>query len=104
MTTAEHGLAGSITATAAMLLLALAAPLASAAAPLSEQVVNATRVEPELSREQVIDLVQRRYHARVVRADVSDEGGRRVFVCRLLSGGSKVWIVRIDAHTGTEVP
>jgi uncharacterized membrane protein YkoI len=49
-------------------------------------------------------LVQKRYGARVVRADIADQGGRRLYVFRLLSAGGKVWIVRVDARSGAEVP
>jgi uncharacterized iron-regulated membrane protein len=62
------------------------------------------RVEQELSREQAVALVQKRYGARVVRAEFLDQDGRHVFVFRLLSAAGKVWIVRVDARTGTEVP
>jgi hypothetical protein len=49
-------------------------------------------------------LVQKHYGARVVRTDIADQGGRRLYVFRLLSSGGKVWIVRVDARSGTEVP
>ena len=62
------------------------------------------RAEPELSREQAVALVQKRYGARVVRAEFLDQDGRHVFVFRLLSAAGKVWIVRVDARTGTKVP
>jgi hypothetical protein len=58
----------------------------------------------ELSRTQATALVQRRYAARVVRASSADEGGRHIYVFRLLSEGGKVWTVRIDAHNGAEIP
>ena len=54
----------------------------------------------ELTREQAIALVQRRYHARVVRTALVEQQGRHVYVFRLLSSGSHVWTVRIDAKTG----
>jgi uncharacterized membrane protein YkoI len=57
----------------------------------------------ELTREQAIALVQRRYHARVVRTVLVEQQGRRVYVFRLLSSGSHVWTVRIDAKTGVQV-
>jgi len=49
-------------------------------------------------------LVQKRYGARVVRADSTDQAGRHLYVFRLLSAGGKVWIVRVDARSGAEVP
>jgi uncharacterized membrane protein YkoI len=63
-----------------------------------------TRAEAELSREQAMALVQKRYGARVVRTDIADQGGRRLYVFRLLSSGGKVWIVRVDARSGAELP
>jgi hypothetical protein len=58
----------------------------------------------ELSREQAVALVERRYGARVVRTEFLDQQGRHVYVFRLLSPAGKVWIVRLDSHSGTEVP
>ena len=48
--------------------------------------------------------MQKRYGARVVRASDTDEDGRHLYVFKLLSEAGKVWIVRIDAHSGAEVP
>jgi len=58
------------------------------------------------SREQATQEVQKRYggDARVVRTDVVDQNGHQIYVFRLLSGTGKVWIVRIDATSGAEVP
>jgi uncharacterized membrane protein YkoI len=60
----------------------------------------------EISREQATQMLQQRYGAaaRVVRTDVVEKGGRHVYVFRLLSVNGKVWIVRIDARSGAEVP
>jgi uncharacterized membrane protein YkoI len=59
-----------------------------------------------ISREQASQEIQRRYggNARVVRTDIIDQNGRTIYVFRLLSGNGRVWIVRIDAHSGAEVP
>jgi len=62
------------------------------------------RAEPELTRVQATEIVQKRYAARVVRASDTDEGGRHLYVFKLLSEAGKVWIVRVDAHSGAEVP
>lgn len=86
----------SIACAALLALLPIAAALADA-----EQ--NA-RAEPELTRVQATEIVQKRYGARVVRASDTDEGGRHLYVFKLLSEAGKVWIVRIDAHSGAEVP
>lgn len=81
------------------MLLALL-PAAAALADAQESV----RAEPELTRVQATEMVQKRYGARVVRASDTDEGGRHLYVFKLLSEAGKVWIVRIDAHSGAEVP
>ncbi len=84
---------------ACALLLALL-PAAAALADAQENV----RAEPELTRVQATEMVQKRYGARVVRASDTDERGRHLYVFKLLSDAGKVWIVRIDAHSGAEVP
>jgi hypothetical protein len=60
----------------------------------------------EVSPEQATQMLHQRYgsQARVVRTDVTDEDGRRVYVFRLLSVNGRIWIVRIDAHNGAELP
>jgi uncharacterized membrane protein YkoI len=73
----------------------------SAAAPQQDHVEHD---EHELSREQAVTLVQTRYGARVLRADLIEQDGRHLYVVRLLSAAGKVWIVRLDARTGSEVP
>jgi uncharacterized membrane protein YkoI len=74
----------------------------SAAAPKPEP--PAAHASAELSRQQAVALVEKRYGARVVRTEFLDQEGRHVYVFRLLSAAGKVWIVRLDAHSGTEVP
>ncbi len=80
--------------------LALLLPVAAVLAD-GEENVHAGR---ELTRVQATEMVQKRYGARVVRASDTDEGGRHLYVFKLLSEAGKVWIVRIDAHSGAEVP
>ncbi|HEX4024612.1 MAG TPA: PepSY domain-containing protein [Steroidobacteraceae bacterium] len=90
------------------------APAADVAAALPAQgnsgqddqnVGNERASPPPLSRAQAVALVQRRYRARVVRTrQQQDSAGRQLYVFRLLSAGGKVWTVRIDAHSGAEVP
>jgi uncharacterized membrane protein YkoI len=88
---------------AAPRLLACALALLPVAPALADTHENA-RAQPELTRVQATQIVQKRYGARVVRASDSDEGGRHLYVFKLLSDAGKVWIVRIDAHSGAEVP
>jgi hypothetical protein len=75
-----------------------------AASPQASVPVPQSRIDHELSREEAMALVQKRYGARVVRTDIADQEGHRLYVFRLLSSGGKVWIVRVDARSGAEVP
>jgi hypothetical protein len=77
--------------------------LAGSAAPAPADTADSSR-DHELTRTQATALVHRRYGARVVRVANSEEGGRHLYVFRLLSEGGKVWQVRIDARSGLEVP
>jgi len=64
---------------------------------------DVARAESELTQTQAAALVQQRYAARVLRASSVDEGGRHIYIFRLLSQAGKVWEVRVDARSGMEV-
>ena len=81
----------------------LATCLCTSAPSLAADSVSAPRTEHELTSSQATALVQQRYAARVVRASSTDEGGRHIYVFRLLSQAGKVWEVHIDARSGAEV-
>jgi len=53
-----------------------------------------------ISLDEAVRMAEAQYHARVVRTDVQDEDGRKVYVLKLLSDGGRVITVRIDAATG----
>jgi hypothetical protein len=53
-----------------------------------------------ISLDQAVRMAEAQFHARVVRTDVVDEDGRKVYVLKLLSEGGRVITVRIDAATG----
>jgi len=82
---------------AAVMAMSLALPFAA----------WATEQPPrEVTREQATRMLQQRYgpSTRVVRADLVEQAGRHVYVFRLLSANGRVWIVHIDAQSGTELP
>lgn len=74
-------------------LIALAVTLGLFGAP---QLVLAAAV----SMEQAVKMTENRYHARVVKAQTQKDGGRTVYVLRLLNDSGHVWTVRVDAATG----
>jgi hypothetical protein len=53
-----------------------------------------------ISLDEAVSRAEAQYHARVVRTDVQDEDGRKVYVLKLLSDNGRVFTVRIDAATG----
>jgi uncharacterized membrane protein YkoI len=53
-----------------------------------------------VSLDEAVRTVERRYHARAVKAETVISGGRRVHEIRLLNADGKVWKVRVDAETG----
>ena len=57
-------------------------------------------VRDGVSLDEAVSRAERQYNARVVRTDVQDEDGRKVYVLKLLSGDGRVFTVRIDAATG----
>lgn len=54
------------------------------------------------ARDRIIEAVQRRYGARVVRVTEVNVGGRRALELRLLSD-QRVWNIRVDAESGQEL-
>jgi uncharacterized membrane protein YkoI len=57
-------------------------------------------VRDGISLDEAVRRAERQYNARVVRTDVQDEDGRRVYVLKLLSEDGRVITVRVDASTG----
>lgn len=56
-----------------------------------------------LTLDQAIEMAERRFHARVVRAAVEEFDGQRIYVLRLLSEQGRVWTVRVDAQSGSVI-
>jgi uncharacterized membrane protein YkoI len=51
--------------------------------------------------DQAVKMVERRFHARVVKAVTQKDGGRTVYQLRLLNDAGRVWTVRVDAASGS---
>ena len=90
--------------TSLLVLLALGAPGAPAqplpAEALIEQIILAAA--GRMSLDEAIEMVQRRFNARVVRAETKEHKGRVIYKLRLLDEGSgRVWSVEVDAETGS---
>ena len=58
------------------------------------------RPRARISLDRAVAMAERRFNARVVRADTRDSGDRTIYVLRLLNDAGRVWTVRVDASTG----
>ena len=91
-----------------VLLMASFAPFSHAHSVPGSQPAGAAVAEPALaaairdgiSLDEAVSRAERQYRARVVRTDVQDEDGRKVYVLKLLSEDGRVFTVRIDAQSG----
>jgi uncharacterized membrane protein YkoI len=81
-------------------LLAQSITIASNAAGGSGKEVLA---DGRISMQQAVKMAEQKFKARVVRAEAQDEGGKTVYVLRLLNDSGRVWTVRVDAATGTVI-
>jgi len=83
-------------------LLAAGAPLAGQAQELIDRRQrHEPRIEPgSVSLDQAVEMAQRRFRAKAVKAETVESGGKRVHQIRLLSAEGKVWTVRVDAESG----
>ena len=89
--------------TAAAVATGVSAELSAGGSARPTRLAGALRnlADRQVSMDEAVDMAQRRYNARVVRAEVSDRGGRRVYLLRLLSDDGRVFNVRVDAATGS---
>jgi uncharacterized membrane protein YkoI len=79
---------------AASALLAATAPEAPRRAACADAAAN-------LSMDQAVKMVEKRFHARVVKAETQKDNGRTVYLLRLLNDAGHVWTVHVDAASGT---
>lgn len=54
----------------------------------------------EMSMEQAVKVVERQFHARVVKAETRRSGERTTYVLKLLNDSGQVWTVQVDATSG----
>jgi uncharacterized membrane protein YkoI len=83
-------------------LVAAGAPLAGQAQELIDRrQKHDPRIEPAgVSLDQAVEMAQRRFRAKAVKAETVENGGKRVHQIRLLSAEGKVWTVKVDAESG----
>lgn len=94
----------SVAVGVALVLTAGAGILGAHAAPPSgsRTVLNGpARPAARLSMDQAVRLAERRYRARVVRAETRTQGDRTIYLLRMLDGAGRVFSVEVDAASGT---
>jgi len=74
-------------------------PMTQAGSNLETQYIENVRRDG-ISLDEAVRRAEQQFRARVVRTDVQDEDGRKVYVLKLLSENGRVMTVRIDAATG----
>ncbi|HEX8757084.1 MAG TPA: PepSY domain-containing protein [Steroidobacteraceae bacterium] len=74
---------------------------AAPAVPGQAFLARASAQRSGLSLDQAVRLAQHRYRARVVRAETQTQGGRTIYVLRMLDEAGRVFAVRVDAASGT---
>lgn len=85
----------------ALSLLVAGSPLAGAQELIDRRPRHEYRIEPAaISLDQAVEMAQRRYRAKAVKAETVRRGDRRIHQIRLLSAEGKVWTVRVDAASG----
>jgi hypothetical protein len=72
----------------------------SGGAAARDELLAAEPMRDGISLDEAVRRAEAQYRARVVRTDVQDEDGRKVYVLKLLSEDGRVINVRIDAATG----
>jgi len=78
-------------------------PLAPPAIAFNGAIGGASAMADNEALNRIIDAVQKRYNASVVKATDITVEGRRAYELRLLSD-KRVWTIRVDAETGRELP
>ncbi len=103
----RQGIASAALASLALGLFSVSGPIEARSLPAPDKggsVMLERSVEAEIrdgiSLDEAVSRAERQYRARVVRTDVQDEDGRKIYVLKLLSEDGRVFTVRIDAATG----
>jgi uncharacterized membrane protein YkoI len=84
-----------------LLPLLAAVPSANAQELIDRRQRREYSIQPSgMSLDQAVEMAQRRYRAKAVRAETVRNGDKRVHRIRLLSADGKVWNVSVDAESG----
>lgn len=68
--------------------------------PVARPVHKTSPQQRPVSMDRAVRQAQRRFNARVVRAETERQGDRTIYVLRMLDGAGRVFAVRVDAANG----
>lgn len=71
--------------------------------PPAQMMREAPRPAQRISIDRVIEQVERRYKAKVIKKDTKQKGEQQVYELKLLSDDGRVWTVKVDAESGKEI-
>lgn len=71
--------------------------------PPAQMMREAPRPAQRVSIDRVIEQVERRYKAKVIKKDTKQKGEQQVYELKLLSEDGRVWTVKVDAESGKEI-
>ena len=71
-----------------------------APATVSRTIARQAPLQRKVSMDKAVRLAQRRFNARVVRAETETQGDRTIYVLRMLDSAGRVFAVRVDAASG----
>ena len=91
----QAGLAG-----ATLVLAGVGPGVARAQAREAAAAAHPVRGAVHVSMDQAVRLVEARFKARVVRADIRRQDGQVIYVMRLLDRHGRVFTVQVDASSG----
>jgi Peptidase propeptide and YPEB domain len=74
---------------------------ALALAPTSASAAPAAAATAAMTMDQAVKMAEKRFHARVVKAETQKEAGSTTYVLRLLNDTGHVWTVKVDAANGS---
>lgn len=82
------------------LLLAAGSLAALSCAPTPAHAAPAPAAAGMMTMDQAVKMAEKRFHARVINAGTQKDGGKNVYVLKLLNDTGRVWTVHVDAATG----
>lgn len=103
LTPGRRGRAGRMLPALLVALLPAGLALALEAPPPAQGIAEPPRSTADRTVDKIIQKIEEKHAAKVVKKDERTEKGRKVLVLRLLSDEGRVWQVKVDVESGKEL-